>query len=240
MRKRLLVLLAAVFLHASLVGVSQAELVTIGTASYNGGVYNLIYDADSPFGPITWLAFTNYESWQGQLDWAAGLNDSGVITYNLNSGVEMNWTGDWRLPHTVDGNYVFGYDGTTTGGYNITTSELGHLFYEGLGNIGFLDTNGDYVGDGNWGLKNTGDFDNLNYSNDWYYWSGTENVDTPCVAWEFDFYNGNQSVTFKNEWYFGLAVRPGKPVPIPGAFWLLGSGLAGLVSLRKRRQGNRR
>ncbi len=43
MRKKLLVLLAAVFLLTGLVGVSQADLVTIGTATYDGLERNLIW-----------------------------------------------------------------------------------------------------------------------------------------------------------------------------------------------------
>lgn len=169
------------------------------------------------------------------MDWAAGLNGSGAITYDLNPGVAMNWTEGWRLPATVDGPYEWGYNGTTTAGYNITTSEMGHLFYEELGNLGFNDTSGDPQS--GWGLTNTGDFENLYAS---LYWSGTEFADTPTLAWHFDTNQGDQYNIHKDlHILYGLAVRPGQQVPIPGALWLLGSGLAGLVSLRKWRQGNR-
>jgi len=42
----------------------------------------------------------------------------------------------------------------------------------------------------------------------------------------------------KNDYYFvlGIGVQPTNPVPIPGAVWLLGSGLVGLAGLRKFRK----
>ncbi len=38
------------------------------------------------------------------------------------------------------------YNGTTTAGYNITSGEMGHLFYVGLGNDGWYDTSGNPTG----------------------------------------------------------------------------------------------
>jgi len=36
---------------------------------------------------------------------------------------------DRTLPTTVDGLYVFGYDGTTTGGYNITSGPKSSILF---------------------------------------------------------------------------------------------------------------
>ena len=116
---------------------------------------------------------------------------------------------------------------------------MGHLYYTELGNKGYYDTSGSYVGDGNWGLNHTGDFDNLIAS---WYWSGTEYAVSPDHAWDFYMYFGGQYGYNKiNYNCYGLAVRSGQvsAVPVPGAIWLFGSGMAGLVALGRRRKGTR-
>ena len=140
-----------------LVTPAHATLITRGTGTSVYGTYNLIYDDDLD---ITWYDYTNAATtWQNQVTWAGGLSVSfGGDIFD-----------DWRLPTTVVGAWVHGYDGTTTGGYNITTSEMGHLFYTELVNLGRYDTSGTYQS--GYGLNNTGDFQNLISS---VYWSGTE------------------------------------------------------------------
>ncbi len=151
---------------------AQGGLITIGTATYSGSNYNLIWDDDNNGNSVVWLDYTNrVRNWTNQNAWASGLN--GVLTYNIDPGYAITWAADdWRLPTTVDGQFEWGYDGTTTAGYNITTSEMGHLFYTELGNFGYYDTSGNFRS-GNYGLLNTGDFQNLESS---IYWSGTESA----------------------------------------------------------------
>ena len=106
---------------------SHAALQNVGTDSLGN---NLIYDSDLD---ITWYDFTSKAAtWQDQLNWADRLV------------VEMNGTllSDWRLPTVIDGAEVHGYDGTTTAGYNITSSEMGHLLYTEVGNKGYYATDG--------------------------------------------------------------------------------------------------
>ena len=163
-------------------------------------------------------------NWTAAVAWADGLE-------YYDSVRDVTWT-DWRLPTTVDGPYVWGYDGTTTAGYNITTSEMGYMYYENLGNLGYYDKAGNYQP--GWGLNNTSPFNNLQ---SYDYWSGTEYSANPDYAWGFNFYYGYQHHFDKDRnVYHAWAVRPGdvSAVPIPGAVWLLGSGLACVGACRRK------
>jgi len=208
-----------VMLLVTILGFSSlayAELIN------NGG---LIYDKDLD---ITWYDYTkSLDTWVNQKTWASGLTVGGV-------------TG-WRLPNTVDGPNVYGANGATTSGYNITTSEMGHLFYTELGNKGFYDANWHYQSD--YGLANKGPFANLKPD---YYWSGTVYSKDTGSAWGFSLNVGLQFTQNEGPYCNALAVHDGdvlgngvvlngpSPVPIPPTVWLLGSGLIGLVGLKKR------
>jgi hypothetical protein len=200
-------------------GIANAGLTVIGSATYESKDYNLIYEDNQS---LIWLDYSNAGSpWPQQMSWASGLNASGVLTYRLKPGVSVSWEGDWRLPKTVDGAHRNGYDGKTTAGFNITTSEIGYLFYTSLGNLGYYDTNGKpRPGWGKpdsqhgWGLKNKGPFANLQNGQ---YWSSSEYAVYSEHAWDFNMYYGSQGDTaFKSSYnYYGLAVRPGKVVSAP-------------------------
>ena len=123
---------------------AHATLFNQGTDSLGN---RLIYDSDLN---ITWYDYTRSgDTWQNQVNWADALS----VTFGGNTYT------DWRMPTTVDGPYVYGYDGTTIGGFNITSSEMGHLFYTELGNDGLYDTFGNPTGcpGANNCLTNTGD-----------------------------------------------------------------------------------
>jgi hypothetical protein len=236
MVKRAWILLLILFAVVGFAGSAGAELVKIGTVTINskagspqgpGGMptaptppggggpveYSLIYEDDQR---LIWLDYSNSRgSWFSQLDWVGGLNAPETLTYKLSPGVRVSWEGEWRLPKTVDGGRTHGYDGTTTAGFNITTSELGHLYYVSLGNLGYYDTEGNqgagWYPDSKWGLQNTGPFENLKV---FHYWSGTEYSLLKTHAWAFNTAFGEQSnVSFKGSYpYMGIAVRPGTVV----------------------------
>ena len=141
MMKKILGIILALYLICTS-GMAEATLTTIGTATYGGSDYKLIWDNDNNGNSVIWLDYTNADlPWQDQVDWATGLDSS--LTYNIDPLYSISWDDStWRLPATVDGPYVWGYDGTTTAGYNITSSEMGHLYYTELGNLAYCDTSG--------------------------------------------------------------------------------------------------
>jgi hypothetical protein len=70
------------------------------------------------------------------------------------------------------------------------------------------------------------------------YWSGAENATNPRNAWYFYNVLGNQGFTNKGVQFHAWAVSPGQvaAVPVPGAVWIFGTGLVGLLSLKRRGQ----
>ncbi len=247
--KRFTMLLCALFLFSGITSVANATLVTIGKAEYLGSDYNSIWDNDDD---LVWLDYTkSYSNWNAQVAWALGLNGDDVLDIDLFAGYAVDWgSNSWRLPTTVDGTRVCGYEGdpnndgvyTYTYGYNLANSEMGHLFYDELGNTGYRNIDGSYntvPGAPDYFLQNTGDFDNLVAS---WCWSGTEYADYTGNAWYFDVDYGYQD--FSNEYSsgYGLAVRSGQvsasSVPEPGTVFLLGLGLLGFSGL-SRRKGRR-
>lgn len=196
MRKPILLLAVILCGFSSL---ADATLLVRGT-DVSGN--QLIYDTDLD---ITWYDHSNYDSWGNQVTWAAGLN----VKFNGN-----DYT-DWRLPSTAD----------TSVGYNITGSEMGHLYYTELGNVAQAS------------ILATGPFQHLLSD---FYWSGTQAIDPSYTAFGFHFDSGNNSGNQQEAHGFpaqALAVRNGdvgrSSVPEPSTLLLFAGGLAGFVAMRK-------
>ena len=191
----------------------------------NTGTTNAFYD--TVLG-ITWLRDANVNglmNWNTANTWANNLEVSGV--------------NGWRLPTATASGLAVCSNGGTNCGYNVpvSSSEMAHLFYETLGNVGYTSVNGTYPQVG-YGLTNKGNFLALQSGP---YWSGTSYSSGSNQAWLFDTNLGYQGVYGETTPMFALAVHPGDvgavvasvPEPETYAMLLAGLGLIGAVARRR-------
>jgi hypothetical protein len=148
----------------------------------------------------------DFDTATGRLSWWGA---KAFVNY-LNN-ITYAGSNQWRLPTS---NAIIGYNGTAG-------NELGQLFYSELG------------GTANSNIPNTPTFTN---EQAYAYWSGTEYASNPTNAWNFDTGSGYQLYSNKSSQLYAWAVSPGQvsAVPVPGAVWLMGTGLLGLLGLKRR------
>ena len=203
-------------------GVAQATLTTIGTATCQGSEYNLIWDDDNNGNSVVWLDYSNERlNWAAQNAWASGLD--GHLSYNIDSAYDVTWETGWRLGNN---------DAENRWGANITTSEMGHLFYEELGGIAGVGLPDD-----------TGDFQNLVSCMYWFGLGDTHRTDVNDKVFNMvsnNQYSGQQYWVPTTTLRYGLALRTAtvteaSPVPEPATIILFGTGFAGLAGVRRRK-----
>jgi hypothetical protein len=204
-------------------------------------------------GDFLYGGYGTYE----QEKWIVEINSNNALTYNINDEYEVSWINDWRLPKSYvdkgnpfsgfnekydDYDEGFGYEGPDESGYhdyqwgyNMVNSEIGHLYYEELGNLGYINKSGNMLNVYDFGLNNTGDFDNLDSFLYWILVEGTTSNYYTKYGY-FDTGSGIQYYGDGLDFAFGIPVREGdvSVVPVPGAVWLLGSGLIGLLGFKKK------
>lgn len=203
----------------------SAVVVSMMIVSSNAGAAlidrggGLIYDSDLN---ITWLSNASYAvtsgfdadgqmTWYQAASWIQSLNNSGFLGAS-----------GWRLPRA---------DATCGANYNCTTSEMGHLFYLELGGR----SNESILAISNSSL---GLFTGIRSG---VYWSETvvPASDGDDARFDFNFRIGWQDgrpVTYAS---YAWAVHDGdiaaaSAVPLPSAFYMLGSGLITLFGLSNR------
>ena len=173
----------------------------------------LLYDTDLN---VTWLADANYARTSGYADTLYGAGSDGRMTWNQAEAWvahlvyhdplrNLDLKG-WRLPVTLQPDPACSVQaGGDSFGYHCTGSELGHLFYEGLG--GKTATPISTAHNASFGL--------FSHAPESLYWSGTEYAHDASRAWGFMFDSGSSLAGGKGNRMYVLPVRPGDVGPVP-------------------------
>lgn len=240
-------LLALAFIaSAAVTGTAQASLVDRGNGLLYDNVLNVTWLQDANYAKTSGYSATDKMNWTTATAWSAQLNFDGLTGWRLATNTPINGRSFYIVTPAVNGGGPNGvtfnpaqlldtYNGTSDDGYNITSpnSELAYMFNVNLGLKNLVNATGIHqLNVGTFGnVANLGLVHNLQSN---AYWSGTGLVDG---AWYFDTRTGYQSENYKTILQYAWAVRPGDvaAVPVPGAVWLFGSGLLGLLGLKKRK-----
>ncbi|UOA09828.1 DUF1566 domain-containing protein [Methylobacter sp. S3L5C] len=239
-------------IRLALVLLASSIVTSTAQASLEARTGGMVYDK---INKITWAADANLFKTQaaadsnlvneiivnnnGVINDASAVNGSHTLTaadFNTSTG-KMTWFGaqawvnnltlggftDWRLPIITEG----------ASGGNPPVSEMVALFANGpSGGAGA----GNGAGAGT-GMTNNGSYNIFTNVQSSEYWLGSEYASSPGEAWLFLTTNGTMSYIGKLNQNFAWAVRSGDvaAVPLPGAVWLFGSALVGLIGLKRRK-----
>ena len=196
---------------------------------------------NDPFWGLQTIDAGDFNTSTGTMSWWGG---KAFVNY-LNN-ISYGGSNQWSLPGWTDTGAV-GVQCNNNGGdcgYNVnpSSSPLAQLYYGELAKKARFNTsNESQNGSGIFGNNGAqvaggavGPFINVQSSR---YWLGTEYEQDPVNAWHFITGTGYQTYVSDKRWnLYAWAVSPGQvaAVPVPGAVWLMGSGLLGMVSLKRR------
>ncbi|UOA09827.1 DUF1566 domain-containing protein [Methylobacter sp. S3L5C] len=223
-------LVLALLVSTAATGTAQAALVARTGGMVYDDVNKITWAADANLFKTQAAGNTNLVSQIIHNIMSIGTHTLTNNDFNANTG-KMTWWGaqawvnnltlggftDWSLPGTP----VVAYGG------NLTSSQMGDLYYNQLGGKDYKDIA--TTNNGNYSL-----FTNVNRAS---YWSGTEYTGYVNYAWKFDIGIGEQYHNPMSEMFYGLAVRAGDvaAVPLPGAIWLFLTGIIGVMGLKRRK-----
>lgn len=200
---------------------AQAVMQSRGMDS-NGN--QLFYDSQKN---ITWYDYSDghgTSSYENELQWVS------TLVVHVGSTQITNW----RLPTSTAGASTYGYDGSTTAGFNITSSEMGNLYYISLGKIGAYDTSGNYRDPANWLNADYLPFKNIMPG---MYFTSTPDLRQLDVPYFFYFYSGYQFAPNSPYGAYAIAVHDGdiSSIPEPTHSVLFLAGFITLLVARNRR-----
>jgi hypothetical protein len=231
----------ALLASAAVTGNAQASLVDRGNGLLYDNVLNVTWLQDANYAKTSGASATGVMNWTTATTWAANLVYGGFSDWRLASNTAVSGGASYNLN--------FSYNGSTDVGFNITSpySELAYMQNVNLGLKDYYSTTGVYqanfgiFGNGTYNGVNTSSFgkNNVGLVNNLQsgaYWSGTEVSPGSSEAWAFTIGYGNQIRYIKPFELYAWAVRPGDvaAVPVPGAVWLFGTGLLGLLGFNRR------
>ena len=210
----------------------------------NGLIYDDVLD-------ITWLQDANYAFTSGySISNAVGEVEESQV--NIQADGRMGWEAattwvnqlsyagynNWRLPSANlmnSSNPCEANDGSCDFGYNNTTAEVGHMFYNNLNNSALTPilTNISFTDSSSGLIKSF-----INVKNDKYWYQDELESNSAEDAWSFDASDGDNSDDAKVDSSYAWAVHDGdigaSPVPLPAGITLFLSGLVGLGVMRAR------
>jgi hypothetical protein len=210
MLKKMLLVLIMIFIFST---EANATLVNVGTATYGGNSYNLLYDETYH---LVWFDYSyGLDQWNDPPDpggtisgasaWAQNLGSSLIVNLSPNYTSNIDWSTGWRLPSA---------GANPQEGYSQHNSEIGSIFEQ----------------------KDL--FQNMTI---YYYWSSTKDTSTYDQLWFYSYINPDHCDWQGSGWQGNLnmafAVHSGdvSPVPEPATMFLLGTGLICLVGVGKKK-----